>query len=295
MNIYFVILHYNEIVDTQNCIESIQKNLIIDKQDNINIIVIDNCSPNKTGEQLFEMYSNVDDNNIKVILNKKNMGFSAGNNVGYRYAKENGADFIVMINNDTLIMQPDFIKNFKDEYEKHKYAVLGPKIVDKSGNVFVVRNVEPTIKYIKKRIFGYKREKILVALGLDYLFNKVRNIIKYSINKTEKDNNIAYNYNFNILLSGCCWIFSKEYINRFDGLDEKTFMYCEEEFLYYKLKNNNLLSIYSPKIEIIHLECGATNKIEKTKRKSLIRKYNNLIIAEKELLKVMQERNANSR
>ena len=57
----------------------------------------------------------------------------------------------------------------------------------------------------------------------------------------------------NKTLSGCFYVFSKNYIDLFDGLDDRTFMYGEEVLLSIIMKNNNLISIYDPNIVINHL------------------------------------------
>ena len=69
MKFTFVILHYNNIDDTINCINTIKK-LKVNKNDEVKIILIDNKSTNHTGTELASKYSN--DKQIKVILLNKN-------------------------------------------------------------------------------------------------------------------------------------------------------------------------------------------------------------------------------
>lgn len=64
--IVFVILHYNAIDETFNCVESIQKTIDVESYQ---IIVVDNCSPNKTGEILQKKYRG--DSSVSVILSEK--------------------------------------------------------------------------------------------------------------------------------------------------------------------------------------------------------------------------------
>lgn len=52
--ICFVILHYNTIKETRNCVSGI---LALDHADNIRIVIVDNASPNQTGKQLASDYS----------------------------------------------------------------------------------------------------------------------------------------------------------------------------------------------------------------------------------------------
>ena len=68
------------------------------------------------------------------------------------------------------------------------------------------------------------------------------------------------------MLNGCCLIFSKEYIDKFSGIDDRTFLYYEEQLLYIRLKRNNLISVFNPKLEVLHNEGVSTNKKTKNKK-----------------------------
>jgi GT2 family glycosyltransferase len=111
--IAYVILHYVTAKDTIECIKSIE-NLQTDYE--TSIVVVDNASGNDSLEEVKEITSNY--NNITYIKNEKNLGFAKGNNVGFRYAKyELNADFIILLNNDTVIEQPDFSEKIVQKYE----------------------------------------------------------------------------------------------------------------------------------------------------------------------------------
>lgn len=78
----------------------------------------------------------------------------------------------------------------------------------------------------------------------------------------------AYKYrNENVQLHGCCLIFSKEYINQFDGLNDKTFMYMEEDLLFMRISEYNLVSIYNPDITVLHNEQSSTKNAFKSKKR----------------------------
>ena len=93
------------------------------------------------------------------------------------------------------------------------------------------------------------------------------------------------------MLHGCCLIFSKEYMNRFEGLNPKTFLYCEEELLFLRLKHYNLLSLYDDEITIIHTENASTNFLYPDKRKKEIFFLKNYIKSNKILLKELKKEN----
>ena len=118
----FVILHYQALKETLDCVRSIKNNIAKDYK----IIIVDNLSPNNSGEQLKKQFSQ--DNRIVVILNRENCGFAKGNNIGYQEAKRYDPDYIVVLNSDTVLLQSNFLVLVEEAYKKYKFDVLGPDI-----------------------------------------------------------------------------------------------------------------------------------------------------------------------
>src|SRR5690606_2838553 len=118
-----------------------------------------------------------------------------------------------------------------------KYAIMGPDIVstiDKSH-----QNPQP-IRIIRKKDGYYLIAKYLILLLLNYL--KIEPIVKRGYKKFNKQKEILMKYQeeqVDVQLHGSCLIFSPIYIKKFDGLFDKTFMYYEEDILFYLCKKNN--------------------------------------------------------
>ncbi len=271
----FLILHYQSIDETIESIKSIEEKY---KSYNISILIVDNASPNKTGVKLKEMYKN--NSNIYVILNSNNLGFSRGNNIGFKFAKENlNPDFIIMINSDVYMIQNEFLDLVCEEYNKSNFAVLGPKINLPNGKINYHRATLRSKKEIRKRILELKKRYLKNLIFL-HNFNINTNKKKDIIKKLERKENAV--------LNGCCMIFSKQYIDKFDGLEEKTFMYGEEELLNILLKREKLLSVYNPKLEVFHHEYSSTKKISNSSRKVNLFRLKYMIIANKIILKELE-------
>lgn len=254
MHISFVILHYLTIDDTINCIESIQSKI---DYNNYSIIIVDNGSKNNTGEVLADKYKNK--NNVKVILNDANLGFAKGNNIGFQYAKyELNADFIVMINNDTIIDQKEFCNQILYEYNNTKFDIAGPKIISLVDNQLQnpIHIQFKNITDIKKKLMKFNILLTLNYIGADNTLQLIKNKIKKNNNNNEKKLD-------DYQLHGSALIFSKNYINNYDGLYSETFMYCEEDILKYISVRDNLLMVYLPSIEIYHKEDSATDEVFK--------------------------------
>ncbi|ABR30928.1 glycosyltransferase family 2 protein [Thermosipho melanesiensis] len=266
----FVILHYMAYEDTKECIDSIFKKLADDKNRNLfDVIVVDNGSTNNSFEELIEDFKNIP--NIHFLKLKVNLGFARGNNVGYKYAKYKlNADFIIMMNNDTIMVQNDFLKKIEKLYEETKFSVLGPDIINLKGfhqNPVEFINISKGKDYIK-HILKIFIIMILNILGL-YEFSKK---LKNKVFKFRNENVIKKEKHFekemkNVKLHGSCWIFSKIFIDNFDGLYDETFMYLEEDILYYILQKENMITLYSPKLKIIHKEDVSTDYILRKSRK----------------------------
>ncbi|MBI2064679.1 MAG: glycosyltransferase family 2 protein [Candidatus Yanofskybacteria bacterium] len=84
-------------MDTINLLNSLADQTDKDFQ----IIVVDNASVEEDFSALGG--SAPGGNNILLIRNEKNLGFSGGNNIGIKKALENGSNWVVLINNDTVV------------------------------------------------------------------------------------------------------------------------------------------------------------------------------------------------
>lgn len=285
MKFSFVILHYNALSDTIECIDSIKKCVGADCA----IVIVDNKSPNGTGAELEERYKV--DAQVTVILNEKNEGFARGNNVGFRYAKENqNPDFIVMLNNDTLILQNDFPALVEKEYAQTQFAVLGPVIQTphKPYSSNPGPSKLPSEKWFRKYVLKNKVKLVLnYMFGLDLFYEWL--VRKVFGEKDKKfDESLLAHRAENVVLHGSFLIFSKDYISKFDGLNDRTFLYQEERLLFLRLQQNHLKSVFSPNIEIFHKEDAATKTVSVKSKLKRRFQYKNYIASVNVLLDVMR-------
>src|SRR3990172_9791959 len=101
-HIAVIILNWNGLDDTKECLESVFKN----DYPNYSIYLIDNASARDELKELKTFCEKTIRPNrptISFLQNKTNLGFAEGNNVGIRQALANGADYIFTLNNDTVV------------------------------------------------------------------------------------------------------------------------------------------------------------------------------------------------
>jgi GT2 family glycosyltransferase len=95
INLSIVLLCFNKIEYTKQCIDSVLKNTF---NDNYELIIVNNGSTDGTYEYLNKIKSN----NIKIIHNKSNLGFSKGMNIG---VNNTHGKYLILLNNDTIVSE----------------------------------------------------------------------------------------------------------------------------------------------------------------------------------------------
>lgn len=101
---FVIILNYNGKDVLKKCLLSVFKN----DYPNFEIVLVDNNSIDGSFET-----AKADFSKANFIKNEENLGFSAGNNVGIRFALERMADYVLLLNNDVEV-EKDFLGKLID-------------------------------------------------------------------------------------------------------------------------------------------------------------------------------------
>ncbi len=118
-DVSIIVLNYNSREDTLDCLRSLQHLTYLAAQ----IILVDNGSTDGTVEAVRQCYPRV-----TVIETGQNLGFTGGNNVGIQHALKSGAEYIMLLNNDTIVA-PDMIDVLVHVMQQDpSLAVTGPTI-----------------------------------------------------------------------------------------------------------------------------------------------------------------------
>lgn len=280
-NITFVILNYKTWQEAAACAAS-----ILDTQtwEDIRIVIVDNGSGNGSAERLNAKFAG--EERVHVIASEENLGFAKGNNLGIAYARAHFApEFIVAANSDIIFEQADYCEQLAAVYANKPYAVLGGDIVDESRTQHfnpVARARVYTVSYMRKQAFiswakavMFRLIKLLhlkravaghygIAVGADGADVKdgSRNLTTREVEgkSVAADERIGEELE-GVLLHGCCLVFSKDFFEKLDGFWDKTFLYAEEEVLYYLAAQKGLRMIYTPRVMCMHKEAVTTNTL----------------------------------
>ena len=89
-----ITLNWNGIKWIDLCLRSLYRL----NYDNYEIVMVDNNSTDGSYDYVLKHY-----NEVNIIRNNENLGYSKGFNVGINYAMSLGADYVLLVNNDTWI------------------------------------------------------------------------------------------------------------------------------------------------------------------------------------------------
>ncbi|WP_339750984.1 glycosyltransferase family 2 protein [Algoriphagus aquimarinus] len=119
-SVAIVLINWKNYEDSKKCLISLQGC----NYPNFKSIIIDNHSGDGSGEKLQKEFGDF----AHFIFTDENLGFSGGNNVGFRYALEQNFDYIMELNNDTEV-EPDFLdKLVFSIHDKPEFGIAQPLI-----------------------------------------------------------------------------------------------------------------------------------------------------------------------
>lgn len=123
-SIFTVILAWNQLQETLACLDSLSQT----RYPNVHFLLVDNGSTDGTAKVVARDYPEV-----YVLRVKKNVGIAGGYNLGMEYALEHGAEYVMVMNNDTIV-DPDMINHLVRAFEIYPSAgITIPKIYNYYG------------------------------------------------------------------------------------------------------------------------------------------------------------------
>ena len=219
-----VILNYNAEKFLDECINSIYKT----EKVNFEIILVDNASTNKSYREFAKKFPE-----IKLIENKKNLGYCEGNNVGIRASK---GEFVVVLNPDT-ILTPTWLHELIHAYQENGEGIYQPKILATTDHDMLLSSGQ----FIQLFGFGYSRGK-----GEKH------------VEESKDVEKIGY-------ASGTCLFTSKNILEKLEYFDPFLFAYHDDLDLCWRAAMFGINSFYVPTSVIFHPIEGYSFKWSKFK------------------------------
>ncbi|MFL0251739.1 glycosyltransferase family 2 protein [Clostridium neuense] len=212
--VFIVILNYNTINDTLECITSLKNIDYI----NYEIVVVDNS-------ETVDCYNLLKDkfNEYKIIRTDENLGYANGNNIGIKYALDNGADYICVLNND-VVVEENFLSKTVEVLNNNKdVGIAGPCICE------------------------YKdRSKVQCAGASISLYTGLTRRVGKGMSYDNKDKeNMVVDF-----LGGACFVCKRQVFEKIGLIPENYFLFFEEtEFCIRAQKAGyKLLCVYGSKV-----------------------------------------------
>lgn len=222
-----VILNYKTPQLTLNLVDALKK---IHYQA-FDIMVIDNDSPDDSAEILGKC---AQEKGFIFYPNHVNTGYAAGNNIGIRYALHHGYQYTWILNSDVLLPDPDVLKLMVQRAEDDEHiGVVGPLIVSRDDTEVGPYLYRPTLWRSTLGIFADKRKRMnhIHAAGRVYR------------------------------VYGCCMLLKNEAMEKCDCLDERTFLYNEEDILAERLLKFGYYAYYEPRTRVKHNESSSMSTL----------------------------------
>ncbi|MBW8039174.1 MAG: glycosyltransferase family 2 protein [Planctomycetes bacterium] len=227
-----VIVNYNAGEFLKACIESVYKET---KDVSFDIWVVENNSFDNSIKTIKNCFPDV-----HIIENTRNVGFAKANNMAI---SKTSADYILMLNPDTLIKRNAIGKTVKFMEENPKIGIAGCKVLNEDGTLqLACRRSIPTPKIAFWRL-----------TGLSFLFPKSEAMARYNLTYLDPDKPHEVD-----AVSGAFLMIRKEVIDDIGVLDENFFMYGEELDWCFRATKAGWLVMYYPSAKIIHYKGGCS-------------------------------------
>lgn len=212
--VYVVVVTYKGEQWYDRCFSSLMESGIP-----LKVVVVDNASGDGTVPYIKEHFPD-----IHLIESNKNLGFGGANNIGIRYALDNGADFVFLLNQDAWI-ETDTIAGLINVSQAHpEFGILSPIHLNKEKN-----SIE---KLLLRRLDDFKVTSR--ALFNDLFFGRLKDVYwtKY--------------------VNAAAWFLPRKTIETVGGFDPIFFHYGEDDNYINRVLYHGLKIGICPKIRIVH-------------------------------------------
>lgn len=233
--IFIVILNWNQPELTVDCVNSLQK-LKTEKSQEVKLVIVDNGSTDNS-VQLFRKL-NLKKIPLEVMETNFNLGFVGGNNIGITYALDKNADYVMVLNNDTIV-DSNLLLSLTEPLEKDsRIGITSPKIYFAKGFEF---HKDKYKKNESGKVIWYAGGK----MDWKNVYGNNRGVDEVDKGQYDKETEIDF-------ATGACFLARAKALKETGLFDEKYFMYLEDADLSVKMKRKKWKIMYEPKAVLWH-------------------------------------------
>jgi GT2 family glycosyltransferase len=227
MKIGVVILNYNSFQDTIELVRKLQFQTVASK---LEIVIIDNSSPNRSFEKLIPLKREFD--NVTVLQTGENLGYAKGNNFGLNFLDENvKPEYVVILNND-IIIPIDCIEKLVEKYKVlERPGIIAPTEKSVDGKISLFGNM-----------LSFREDLLSLSILYRHFYKRRMKLIDNTKEGTIKVEMIAGGLMFS----------SFKVFREIGFFYPNTFLYVEERFVAYALKKRGYNNYVLREEEYIH-------------------------------------------
>jgi len=228
-----VIVNYNTMDHIRKCLSTLPGT-----EDDLEyeVFIVDNDSSDGSEEYLKEVAGR---EGYHVIFNKQNVGFAKANN---QVMKSVSSRYVMLLNPDTEMTGGGMEAAVEFMDKNTNVGIMGPAIFSPEGRELKVCRKNSKMTY-------------------DY-FDWMPILNKFPVvSRNYRDSELDYNKVSDVdFIQGACMVIRKEALNKVGLLDERFFMYSEEEDLCRRMIEQGWRVVFNPAIKIRHYWGAATEK-----------------------------------
>lgn len=248
MTLSVIIVSWNVKALLERCLDSVFQNT---RDLETEVLVADNNSQDGSPEYLEELAKSR--KNLKIILNKRNLGFARANNLALQQAK---GEFILFLNPDTEIIGDACQKAIQEMREKGDLGIVGAQLIDPEGKI-----------QSSVRSFPNIGNQLMLLLKLHYLFPKSGIVRDYF--QTGRDYERTGEVD---QVAGAFMLIKKEIIEKMGTFDERFHLWFEDVDLCRRMKEAGYKVIYYPRAKILHYGGESFGRLLSLKRQKIYNK-----------------------
>lgn len=234
MDLSIIIVSFNTKDVTRACLDSILKNT---KGIKYEIIVVDNASSDGSALAVRKLQAK----GVKVIENRKNLGFAAANNQGIKIAKGN---YLLFLNSDTLLKDNLLVEMIAWMDANPKVGLASSALKNKDGSLQGTGGYFPSLL----RVFSWMTIEDIPFV--DKIIKPFHPLHSKSVFKNEQFYKTKHELDW---LTGAFLLVREKVVQDIGGWDEKYFMYVEDTDFCFRAKRAGWGVFYNPQWSITHL------------------------------------------